>query len=832
MLTGQQIKQERSRVKAVTEMEDMPLEQATPLAAAKWIWLAQDQTVVNQYVCFRKRIHLDHVANRARMDISADSDFRVWINGRLVGGGQFSDWPKDKTFTHYDLAGHLREGDNTIAVMAYYRGEDFSDYCTGQPGLIAAIDLDGRVVATDGSWKVRQHASLISGPMPRVTGQMGFTWQYDARREEPWLEPSFDDSHWSGASEICGASEGYWKTLAPRPVPPLRVLDECPVVMTAHGDFRRTLGEGTFAQIMYADLLVNRSTAEMFTPLPPKAVAGYARPTLTHSTLIARADDQWLELQPPPQGADGRYLVLDLGREEVGYLVLRLDAPATAVLDIGHGEHLDDGRVRMACGYRNFADRYICKEGLNEFTFPFRRIGARFLQVHIWDFTQPLRINYIGLAPTELPLADGGRFKTHDVLAQRMCDVADRTLQLCMHEHYEDSPWREQSLYAFDSRNQALYGYYSFGNYDFAQASIDLLGRGIRQDGLLRLTAPGNAGVTIPIFSLVWISELAEHWLHSGRPGLFRKFAAQVQFMLETVFGRRDDVTGLYRIPGGKGMWNYYDWMDGLAGSGDAENSPDVLHAPFNLFLLEAMQSCEWMLRQEGRIDDAAAIAARSQSLRDAVFQNFWDSETGALATYMTGGRRSHFCDLVQVLAIKTGVVLPECRQRVLEHLYSRKLVPMALSPLLYQWLALMDSGAYARGFCAETLARNFEPMVLQGASSLWETQLGSADFSNAGSLCHGWSALATYHYHAHVLGVRPVESGFRRFIISPFPDRLYQADGAVPTPAGPIRIAWRKTDCGLVVLADGPDELEPVAQPLEEAPIVEATYNNRRLLM
>ncbi len=809
----------------------MSLEHAAPLAAAKWIWLPQEQTLVNQYACFRKRIGLDHAAKRARMDISADSDLRVWVNGRLIGGGQFSDWPKEKTFTSYDLGGHLREGENTIAVMAYYRGEDFSDYCTGRPGLIAVIDLDGRVVATDGSWKVRQHPSLTSGPMPKVTHQMGFTWQYDARREEPWLEPSFDDDDWSSASEICGAREGYWSSIEPRPVPPLNVLEEIPVAMAAHGDFRRTLTEGTFAQMMYADLLVNRPTAEMFAPLPPRRAAGYARPTRTHSTLIARPDDQRLELLPPPHGADGRYMVLDLGREEVGYLVLRLEAPAGTVLDIGHGEHLDDGRVRMACGYRNFADRYICKDGLNEFTFPFRRIGARFLQVHIWGFTQPIRIDYIGLAPTELPMEAGGRFATHDVLARRMCEVANRTLQLCMHEHYEDSPWREQSLYAFDSRNQALYGYYCFGNYDFAQASIDLLGRGIREDGLLRLTAPGNAGVTIPIFSLVWITELAEHWLHSGRPMLFKKFAAQVQFMLETVLRRQDDATGLYRISGGKGMWNYYDWMEGLAGSCDAENDPGVLHAPFNLFLLEAMQSYEWMLRQAGRGDDAAGIAARVQSLRDAVFRNFQDAETGAMATYLIGGRREHFCDLVQVLAIKTGVVLPESRPGVLEHLYSRKLVPMALSPLLYQWLALMDADATAREFCADTIARNFEPMVLQGATSLWETQLGSADFSNAGSLCHGWSALPAYHYRAYVLGVRPLESGFRKFLISPFPDRLFQVEGAVPTPAGPIHIAWRKTDRGLVVRADGPAELEPVARPLEEASIAGATYNNRRLM-
>jgi hypothetical protein len=32
--------------------------------------------------------------------------------------------------------------------------------------------------------------------------------------------------------------------------------------------------------------------------------------------------------------------------------------------------------------------------------------------------------------------------------------------------------------------------------------------------------------------------------------------------------------------------------------------------------------------------------------------------------------------------------------------------------------------------------------MLDQGATSFWETLRGWRDFSNAGSLCHGWSAI------------------------------------------------------------------------------------------
>ena len=37
--------------------------------------------------------------------------------------------------------------------------------------------------------------------------------------------------------------------------------------------------------------------------------------------------------------------------------------------------------------------------------------------------------------------------------------------------------------------------------------------------------------------------------------------------------------------------------------------------------------------------------------------------------------------------------------------------------------------------------------MLREGATSFWETICGADDFGDAGSLCHGWSALPVYYY-------------------------------------------------------------------------------------
>ena len=41
-----------------------------------------------------------------------------------------------------------------------------------------------------------------------------------------------------------------------------------------------------------------------------------------------------------------------------------------------------------------------------------------------------------------------------------------------------------------------------------------------------------------------------------------------------------------------------------------------------------------------------------------------------------------------------------------------------------------------------------YKKMLDAGATSFWETEKGEADFDNAGSLCHGWSAIPVYYFN------------------------------------------------------------------------------------
>ncbi|MFA6568997.1 MAG: family 78 glycoside hydrolase catalytic domain [Victivallales bacterium] len=787
------------------------------LRNASWIWKKQTGDSEHQYVCFRKKISVDDIGGGI-LYISADTDFAAYLNGQEIGRGQFSDYPEEKTYSEFQVGSLLKPGENVLCVLAYYCGADFSTYTPGRAGMIAVLKNRTHEIVSDGSWKCIQSPAFQSGGLPKLTVQLGFVTMFDARNDSDWLNPDFDDSAWPTAEVRAGMVDGFWKKLSLRPVPPLTIGTRIPVQVVMQGAILRRRELETFADTVADDLMGH---------YPPSRIFEGVENEYPSSTLLDGTPEHALKLKLPEAPANGSFIIVDLGAENAGLIDIELTAAAGTVIDISHGEHLLDGKVRNKIGDRNFTDRYICREDANRHLLPFRRIGGRYIQLNMTCMKRPVIIRYIGLRPLSLPLPPRGNFQSGDTLADRTNDIGIRTLELCMHEHYEDCPWREQALYAYDSRNQMLYGYYVWGNYDFAAASLDLLGRGIRPDGLLELCAPTRRAMTIPIFSFVWVSELDEHWLHSGCNALFRRFDSQIEFMIGRILERHNPDNGLYRLNSGKEMWHFYEWVPGLSVMGSRE---DEYHAPYNLYFHEMLRSYAEMLQRDGQNGRAAKYSALAAELKDAVNRNFWDAPHNCYATKMIGGKLQEYHDHIQFLALYNNIVPAEKLPVVMQTVYSARLEGVTFSAMPYMLSALMPLSPQARDYVAAALKHSFDPMILSGATSLWETGKGAADFNGAGSLCHAWSSLPVYYHYAWVLGVRPLEPGFKKFLLSPYPGGFNAVKGSVATPSGFICVEWHKSENGLQVAATGPENLIPVLAAFEETPVFSATYNGMKV--
>ena len=169
-----------------------------------------------------------------------------------------------------------------------------------------------------------------------------------------------------------------------------------------------------------------------------------------------------------------------------------------------------------------------------------------------------------------------------------------------MHEHYEDCPWREQALYTMDSRNQMLCGYYAFGEYEFARASLVLISKGVRPDGLLSLCFPAGIDYPIPSFSLVYFIQVSEYIRFSGDLSLGTELYPMLKNLMQTFLSRIDE-SGL--IKSFADCWNFYEWSTGMSGK-MVEDNPGY-EAPLNAFLVLGLRSMSEISEALGHSDAA-----------------------------------------------------------------------------------------------------------------------------------------------------------------------------------------------------------------------------------
>lgn len=140
-----------------------------------WIW----DTTPREHVYFRKTIDAGPDVSSAKLAITADNIYTVWVNGQEVGDD--ADWTSVDV---YDITAHIKQGPNVVAVRA-------TDPGAGTGGLLA----EGAVTYADGS------AAVFGTDR---------TWRMSLDDPPGWTSIDFDDAHWAAPVEIGKPPIGPW----------------------------------------------------------------------------------------------------------------------------------------------------------------------------------------------------------------------------------------------------------------------------------------------------------------------------------------------------------------------------------------------------------------------------------------------------------------------------------------------------------------------------------------------------------------------------------------------------------------------------------------------
>ena len=192
---------------------------------------------------FRKRFVLP-AFRRAVLRFCALGFGHVWINGRRIDreifGTDESVYHKTLWYRQEDVTEFLHEGENLIYVLC---GNGFYNEVfptawhfnlarwRDLPKVIAELELDGEVfLRTDGSWKCS-----VEGPI--VYNQIRGGEHYDARREDTFFSPDYDDSRWDRAVEDPAPYAGVFRLRCVPPVTEAEVLTAKEIIDCGSGRY-------------------------------------------------------------------------------------------------------------------------------------------------------------------------------------------------------------------------------------------------------------------------------------------------------------------------------------------------------------------------------------------------------------------------------------------------------------------------------------------------------------------------------------------------------------------------------------------------------------------
>jgi len=185
---------------------------------ASWIWAARDKyDGYNDTVEARKTFDLPEPGT-ATLRITADTVYRVYVNGEWANDGPGRAWPEHYQYDIIDVTPYVRAGKNEIRVIAKFFGIGTFHQIPQEAGLLAQLDVTPKAggkaarVVSDGTWEMRTAAGWLKS-VGKQSVQTGPFEDFDARNVPE------GDTGFAPAVVRYAAAEGPWKNLEPRDCP-------------------------------------------------------------------------------------------------------------------------------------------------------------------------------------------------------------------------------------------------------------------------------------------------------------------------------------------------------------------------------------------------------------------------------------------------------------------------------------------------------------------------------------------------------------------------------------------------------------------------------------
>lgn len=754
----------------------------------QWLWFTATPDVQSrQWVLFRRTITIDQALTRLPLAISADSVYRLWVNGELVCIGPARSEATALPVDELDIAQYLRRGVNVLAVEVGFAPIWDAGYYGKRPGLFIAFgeEVEGTKAS---AWRVHEpkmhdmNAPIVGlrGPLVEVVD--------GTRVPDGWHSPDFDDRAWSTAVELDAHVLHEGRTLRLREVP-------LPEVRRVRGQTIRSYERGNGdVGAPYPDTL------------PPAEGESFVL-QLQNETLMPRAPERtgW----PIHLKAQHDSVTLDLGEVAVGFLAFEVEGPAGAVLDLGwHATLAADGSVRPRLHVQlRQAMRYTLRQGrqwyvaITPHTIRYVRLVNR--------GEKPIVIHAVDVLAVTAPQAQAAMFDSSDPVLNRVFEAARVTATNCALDLFTDNPERERNGWFHDGYWTAycfslLAGDTAISQYMCRLAPLNRVPHGDRAwiPPFVPRVPPGHTlhSLIMPGHSLFWLMQCHMNFMLDGeRPDAITETG--IHDFLAICRNYENELGLLEGLPG----WQFLDW---------ARMDEHGISVAMNCLYAAALNAAAEMTERGEYHARAVRVTCALNALSaEGFYPDAFVRHEGRFVP--TTGRS----EPTQYYALWSGVADTDRAARLWEQLREGFVMNNEatgfFSPDQRPRKGLMRAGTYSYMLRlahavavndAATLARDiresFGTQVEQGPGTLWEF-MGPRE--HWGSQTQGVAAGVAVHMVQGLLGVR-YEAGFKRVTLRPGVESgLSFCRGTVPTPKGPMHVSWSMSDRAFELQYEGP---------------------------
>ncbi len=168
-------------------------------ANARYVWTDSTGEGRNRFALFRRCFTLAEIPGSARIELFADANYRLRVNGQVAYYGPSRFTPAHPPLDSIDVSPWLLQGDNELYVEAWAPGSKQFQAMPSRGGFIATGQIGPHDVATPGEWEAAvpkawarntERFSFAQGPLEQLDLRLA--------KEIPWQAAVLinPQSHW------------------------------------------------------------------------------------------------------------------------------------------------------------------------------------------------------------------------------------------------------------------------------------------------------------------------------------------------------------------------------------------------------------------------------------------------------------------------------------------------------------------------------------------------------------------------------------------------------------------------------------------------------------